>query len=319
MPRPKTYPSSSIGWDVDISHHFRDREETVSITWDDGFKFENDNSFLRVFHQCEPVDVLNVIDKLIANHKHYDLIMAFDERVLNQCPNAVFLTESACSWMGRVKGDPSSHFVPSEHPSEVEYKGCDVTKKRFEVSFLTSSKGFCPGHKLRQDIYEALPESVGNLKVWKHRSPPRIDDKRTMLEPCMFSIAPENSRHDGYYSEKLVDCFIAKTIPLYWGAPNIHKHFNEKGIISFSNVEHLMAHLKALTPSFYESRTNIIEENFNKALQGVYQWDLIDNYITEAIAKKHKEGSKRADSAVEKTVENVRKGPYRPLRRPPIA
>lgn len=133
----------------------------------------------------------------------------------------------------------------------------------------------------------------------------------------MFSIAPENSRHNGYYSEKLVDCFVAKTIPLYWGAPDIGKHFNEDGVISFNNGENLMAHLKALTPSFYESRVRIVHQNFNTAMKSVHQWDLIDKYITEAIEKKHREGNQRVDSSVEqvKTVENVRKGPYRPLRR----
>ena len=35
--------------------------------------------------------------------RHYDLIMGFDERVF-KFPNAVFLTESACSWMARKSG-----------------------------------------------------------------------------------------------------------------------------------------------------------------------------------------------------------------------
>lgn len=316
MPRPKTYSSSSIGWDVDISHHFENRPETVSITWDDGFHFEGDNSFLRVFHQCEPTDVLNVIDKLIANHKYYDLIMGFDERVLRECPNALFLTESACSWMGRKRDIPDSHFVPKEHPNSViVYPGCDVTKKRFEVSFLTSSKGFCPGHKLRQEIFEHLPESFGDLKVWKHRSPPRIDDKRTMLEPVQFSICLENSRHNGYYSEKLVDCFVAKTIPIYWGAPNIGEHFNSEGILTFETVDQLKSILKGLTSDYYANRRLAIEENFKLALKGVHQWSLIEDYITAAIDKKHKEGSTRS-VVTESVNSNSGRRPYRPLRKP---
>ena len=35
-----------------------------------------------------------------------------------------------------------------------------------------------------------------------------------------FSIAFENSSHEGYSTEKIVQSFAAKTIPIYW---EIHK------------------------------------------------------------------------------------------------
>lgn len=325
MPRPKTYSSSSIGWDVDISHHFADREETVSITWDDGFHFENDNAFLRVFHQCEPASVLNIVDKLIANHKHYDLIMGFDERVLRECENSVFLTESACSWLPRKSGavDPLGNMryadgTMHKNPVTMEYTGCKVEDKKFAVSFLTSSKMFSTGHKLRQEIYERLPESFGALEVWKHRSPPIVSDKRTVLEPYMFSIVPENSQQSGYYTEKIIDAFVAKTIPVYWGCPDIGKHYNLDGIVQFSSCEDMLCKLASLTPDYYTNHRYAIEENFKLALQGVHQWDLIEEHITRAIEKKHREGNKRVEDAHTDVVSeaNVRTGPYRPLRRP---
>jgi hypothetical protein len=279
---------------VDISHHFMQREESVSIQWDDAFKFE-DKAWFRAMHHCEPTDILNVQDKLIANHKFYDLIMTWDDRVLNSCPNAKFLTESCCSWLPRIVGNPQSHFIPSEHPNTVvKYDAPDTSAKRFEVSFLTSSKGWAVGHQLRQEIYDrlstALSTPAGTLPIWKHRSPPRIDDKRVILEPVQFSIVPENSRHNGYYTEKIVDCFIAKTIPIYWGCPSIGKHFNLDGIIQFENYDDLVVKLQSLTPDFYHDREPAIEENFRRALQGTPQWTLIENYLTEGIAEKHRRG-----------------------------
>jgi hypothetical protein len=109
-------------------------------------------------------------------------------------------------------------------------------QRRFAVSFLTSSKKQSPGHILRHEIFDRLPSRINNLEVFKHKSPPIVPDKRTILEPYMFSIVPENSRHSGYYTEKIVDCFIAKTIPVYWGCTDIAKYFNPRGIVEFSTV-----------------------------------------------------------------------------------
>ena len=288
MPRPKCFPSSSIGINVDISHHFLDRPETVSITWDDAFflgSLIEDKAWFKVHMGCEPPEVLNYVDRLIQIHNYYDLILTWDDRVLEQCKNAKFLTESCCSWIDRKSGG-----TPPEINFNMlmdNYAGCDASKKRLEVSFLTSSKGFTKGHRLRQEIYERLPESVGALKVWKHRSPPRIDDKRVMLEPVMFSICPENTQHNGYYSEKLVDCLVSKTIPVYWGCTNIERHFNTNGIVLFRDCNDLMGKLQTLTPEFYNSRKEAIEENCQIALKSVRQWDLIEQYVTEGIQKKH--------------------------------
>jgi hypothetical protein len=172
----------------------------------------------------------------------------------------------------------------------MNYEGCDTAAKKFAVSFLTSSKGSLPGHQLRQEIYNrlltALPTPAGPIEIWKHRSPPIIDDKRTILEPYMFSIVPENSRHAGYYTEKIVDCFIAKTIPIYWGCTDLAKHFNTDGVIQFQNYDDLITKLQSLTPEFYRDREPAITENFRRALQGVHQWNLIEDYISEGIANK---------------------------------
>lgn len=311
--RPTCYTSSSIGPCPNLNQNFLDRPESVSMTWDDAFflgSLRDDKSWFKVYHQCEPPEVLDVIDRLAQIHRYYDLIMAWDDRVLRECPNAVFLTESGCSWLDRknpaMNGGKLSPFPLNGSATGVspyqnmegwaksidhgvivpEYKACDVSQKRFEVAFLTSSKGFTVGHKLRLDIFDALPELIGSLKIWKHRSPPRIPDKREVLEPRMFAISPENSQHNGYYSEKLVDCFIAKTFPLYWGCPSLSRYFNPDGYMYFENVADLLQKLEQLTPEFYASRLPAIEENHRIALQSVHQWDMMENYITHGIERK---------------------------------
>ena len=144
MPRPKCYPSSSIGLTVDISGNFLDRPETYSISWDDAFLFgslRDDVSWFKVLHLCEPPDVLDVIDRTIQIHEYYDLILTWNERVLNSCKNAQFLTESCCSWIDRKSGGSPAPLLHNFEgfgkaplsPIVANYQPCDVNLKRFEV------------------------------------------------------------------------------------------------------------------------------------------------------------------------------------------
>eukprot|EP00620_Florenciella_sp_RCC1587_P021099 CAMPEP_0182561832 /NCGR_PEP_ID=MMETSP1324-20130603/4262_1 /TAXON_ID=236786 /ORGANISM="Florenciella sp., Strain RCC1587" /LENGTH=60 /DNA_ID=CAMNT_0024774579 /DNA_START=220 /DNA_END=399 /DNA_ORIENTATION=+ len=47
----------------------------------------------------------------------------------------------------------------------------------------------------------------------------------------MFHIAIENVKSNGYFTEKLLDCFLTRTVPLYWGCPNIGEYFEVEGMI----------------------------------------------------------------------------------------
>lgn len=304
MPHPNCYTSSSIGPCPDLHKNFLNRPETVSIYWDDAKIATEDTAFFRAIHHCEPPDVFpQVAQRIIDEHKQFDLVMTYDPRVLKKCSNAVFITESACSWFPRKSGaspDPFGHMnyggeVIHKNPVVSEYAGCDVSAKKFEVSFLTSSKNMFPGHALRQEIYNKLPKQVGGIKTWKHKSPPIVQDKREVLEPYMFSIAPENSRHNGYYTEKIIDCFVAKTIPVYWGCPNIDEYFDLDGIVIFQDYPDLLEKLGKLTPEFYNNRAEVIEKNLRDALRGVYQWDQIEQAISNGIRTKQIEGNKRVE------------------------
>jgi Glycosyltransferase family 10 (fucosyltransferase) C-term len=318
MQKIKCYPSSSIGPCPTLCDNFAQHEESVSVYWDDA-PLVDDGAFLRVFHHCEPPEVFpSMAAHIIANQGFFDVIMSYDPRVLRECGSkAVFLTESACSWLDRKSSGSSKPFIhnfpdgPAPLSPVVEnYISCDVSKKEFAVSFLTSSKNQFPGHSLRQEIYDSLPDQVGAVRTWKHRSPPRIEDKRTVTEPYQYHICPENSRHEGYYTEKIVDCFVAKTIPVYWGCPDIDRHFNRDGIVIFDSYEDLLRKLQGLTPGFYQERATAIEENFHRALQGVRQWDQIESHINEGIRKKKDSGHESSPQSVHTNPQSV----PRPLR-----
>ena len=106
---------------------------------------------------------------------------------------------------------------------------------------------------------------------------PILGDSKTPLFESMFSICVENVKKDYYFSEKLIDCFLCKSIPVYYGCSNIEQYFNMEGIISFDTIEELIEKTSTLTTEFYESKYDIIEENYKKSLSYVdYSGRILD-------------------------------------------
>lgn len=98
--KPKVFSSSTTGTMELFKSGLRDREQTMSITFDDGFNFDDTSDF-RVYMQIEPPEVVNCLGILIERHNHYDLILAWHENVLKACPNAVLFPQALCTWIDK--------------------------------------------------------------------------------------------------------------------------------------------------------------------------------------------------------------------------
>jgi len=90
------------------------------------------------------------------------------------------------------------------------------------------------------------------------------DDKEPMFA-SMFSLIIENQRLPNYITEKLVDCIISKTVPLYFGCPNVSDYFDTDGMIIIKDHQHLCKVLGSLTAEHYTERIPAMERNFEKA------------------------------------------------------
>ncbi len=287
MPKMITFGSSSTGDISGFEKWFREWDETVSFTIDDGFHFSDTSSF-KVLHQIEPAEVLDVAGRIIEYHKFYDLILAWDKRILAACPNAVLFPQGNCTWMDPnfkpwltppIKLQPPT--TPSNNPLE-----CDTSLKKFQASFITSSKASTSGHRLRQEIYEKLPDSINGMPIFKHRSPPYIPSKRALLDEYQYFITPQNASQDNWFDDKIVDALIAKTIPLYWGCPNIGDFFNMDGILHFKTYEELVSMLEKLTPEYYAQHYDAVQDNFERALKYVHIWHRAEVEIDKGLERK---------------------------------
>jgi len=120
------------------------------------------------------------------------------------------------------------------------------------------------GHALRnQAIENLLPRAdvdcYGKGVKW-------IDSKLDGLAAYGFSIAMENHSRDYYFSEKIIDCFLANTVPVYWGCPGITRYFDVRGMLLFDTLPQLESILDSLTWEKYAQMLPFVQSNRQRAI-----------------------------------------------------
>jgi alpha(1,3/1,4) fucosyltransferase len=82
-----------------------------------------------------------------------------------------------------------------------------------------------------------------------------VERKHETLSGYWFSICFENARDiPGYITEKVFDCLLARTVPVYWGASDIAEHLPADAFVDmrrFASFDELYAHLTAMEPDEY--------------------------------------------------------------------
>ena len=127
------------------------------------------------------------------------------------------------------------------------------------------------------DLLEKDPETIFLIDT-------SIVGKIEGLQDYKFSITIENGQHDNYFTEKILDCFLTGTIPIYNGCENISDFFDMNGIITFNTIDELHDIVTTLTDSDYESRKDAIQRNFELAKQYEYNNDqLFDKFLKDLI------------------------------------
>ena len=71
-----------------------------------------------------------------------------------------------------------------------------------------------------------------------------VADKFAFESRHKFSLCFENGSHPGYTTEKLVEALAARTVPIYWGDPDVGKVFNTRAFVNVSDYDSLDAALR---------------------------------------------------------------------------
>ena len=159
-----------------------------------------------------------------------------------------------------------------------------LEEKEFGIGGIFSGKSDpgLPGYALRRKIVNlegsiAIPGIIYSpSRQWKGTSfeyPQQ--SKRPSLE-YMYHFAIENCAEEGYFTEKIMDCFLTYTIPVYFGDPCIGDVFVPDGIIRLE-PNNIAAQVNALTPELYQSKRDALVENRKRAER---YWHFEDNVVS---------------------------------------
>jgi len=186
----------------------------------------------------EPRSIIpNTYKWVEENFTKFKYVFTFDSEML-KLPNAKLL----------IYGQ-----ITAEYP--------DIPKTK-NISMVASNKDFCEGHIQRQSVARALSDRIDTYGTFNGGA---YCEDEAYLSGYRFNVAMENYSDGHYFTEKICNCLASKTVPIYWGCPNISDYFNKQGIIYcetaydvFAQVHNILENPEAE----YEKRKGAIECNY---------------------------------------------------------
>jgi hypothetical protein len=225
----------------------------------------------------EPNEFFNFHTRAIQMHPGFTAILTWNDDLINNLSNAINFT-----YAGQTL---DNDYVNS------------ISKKEFNISFLCGTKTLVEGHHLRHEVH-SLESEIKIPKKWfyvledyDHKTntrpgyteyskdlshiPAGVDPisygRRVLFDDSMFTVVIENVKYNNWYN-KIGDAFVTKTIPLYWGCPNISEFgYDERGIIRFNTKEELLEIINNLTPETYYEMLPYIRHNYNLAIRDTFE------------------------------------------------
>jgi hypothetical protein len=236
-----------------------------SLFIDDIPKNEKELSSINILVLQEPNEYFGIHDWAIQNKHLFDVILTWDDKVLNNCENALLL-HFGHTW-----------FTPDQYKTDKE--------KKFEIAHLRGNLLKTYGHSLRHELLAReneikIPTKFFDVYGDRYNIKDAKKGKEEVFGNPMFGVAIENTQHNGYFTEKIIDCFLQKTIPIYWGCSNIDKFFNIDGIITFTSVDDLIYKINNIDKNYYNTRLKAVNENYKRSIQYIdYPKNIHDKII----------------------------------------
>mgnify|MGYP006087097799 CR=1 FL=1 len=214
---------------------------------------------IRFLFLLEPDEVTGMLARLATPERRFRGVFAHNPTVLRDTvrfPNHIARFEHGGTWIlarDYCLDAASMHSAKWRDDSDTDSDGSGGL-----ISFICGSKRLTLGHRVRHALWarqNELHNSFCHVVFFQSgaakdrallaalepspRAPSpllgaRPQEKVVALRSYSFHIAIENVRREGYFSEKLLDCFLTRTVPIYWGCPNIGEYFDVSGMILVS-------------------------------------------------------------------------------------
>ena len=198
---------------------------------------------------------------VVKNKDKFKYIFTHHKSILPQAENAVYIPHGG-TWMRN--------------------EDIGLHEKNKLVSFIFSWKNWNSYHRMRFRVYDRLKED-NRVNLFGSGCEKPIDYKIEGLKEYKFSIVMENNIEPDYFTEKLIDCFLTGTVPIYLGPKQVENYFDPNGIIFFNGDEDLPNILNELTSELYDSKIESVKKNFDLAKQYMFPEQIIQKYLEDNV------------------------------------
>ena len=166
---------------------------------------------------------------------------------------------------------------------------CDrkIYAKTKNLSMISSNKNFCSGHGKRLITMKRLMELDCGIDLYGKAANNPIDGelnaKLLSHKDYRFSIVVENEAIPGWHTEKILDCFLTGTIPIYWGDPNISDIYDSKGILQMDDYldsdpeSWSKESFDVFNEELYHSMYDHVKNNFQTAFENAHEYSMQEN------------------------------------------
>jgi alpha(1,3/1,4) fucosyltransferase len=121
----------------------------------------------------------------------------------------------------------------------------DILNSKSYTPLSLKDKKFCcfivsnPKGKKRNNFYMKLSKykTIDSGGRYLNNIGGPVKNKLEFIKDYKFVIAFENSSFPGYTTEKIMEPFLANTIPIYWGNPKVNKEFNPKRFLNLHDYK----------------------------------------------------------------------------------
>ena len=161
----------------------------------------------------------------------------------------------------------SDIFVLTQCSSKSFLTHGEIYPKSKLVSMIASNKRMCNEHLYRQEVIKKYSNQCDHFG----RGFNEIKNKEDGLKDYCFSFALENATYSNMFTEKITDCFMTGTIPIYYGIKNIGDYFNPDGIITLTDD----FKIEDLSFDLYNSKLSAVEENLKLSMDLLLAEDYI--------------------------------------------
>jgi hypothetical protein len=180
-------------------------------------------------------------------------------------------------------GEKTENFVYIPHGGTwIEDSDISIHDKTKLTSCIFSWKNWNSYHSMRFRVYDRL-KNDSRVDFYGSGCDKPIDKKIKALKNYRFSIVIENSIESDYFTEKLLDCFLTGTIPIYVGSRTTGTYFDTNGIIYFEGDEDLPEILDKLTEELYLEKFESVKRNFDLAKKYMHPEKIINKFLKEKL------------------------------------